>query len=416
MLSVEKSSLVQSSLWSLPDPFMEDLSIYRPCNLLYTEEKLSRYQSGGYHPVCLGDTFKDGRYTIQHKLGWRGFSTVWLANDRKRKQWVAMKIMTADSMSQSQELRNLRSLARHSQGSLDSKCVVQLIDEFLHQGPNGTHQCLVFELLGPSVDVVVSDYHESGDCIEPETILRLSDQLLQAISFIHEVGYAHGDISGRNVIFSCNYLSQLTEEKLFEVLGTPELEELARLDGKPLDTRLPKHLVKTTGWDDWIDEDDEDLRIIDFGEAFLQGAEPTTLAQPGSLKAPETIFTDSFDYRIDLWRAGCVIYSFVFAAIPFQYLGDVDVLVAQMIDFVEKLPSEWQENWNHMQRHPVCVWEPFTRNGQLLQSKLEQKFHERVHEQTLKALLPVIQGLMRFMPSDRISASQALDLIRSKSD
>jgi serine/threonine-protein kinase SRPK3 len=62
---------------------MEDLSIYRQSNLLYNQENLSRYRPGGYHSVCLGDTFKDGRYEIHHKLGWGGSSTVWLAKDRK---------------------------------------------------------------------------------------------------------------------------------------------------------------------------------------------------------------------------------------------------------------------------------------------------------------------------------------------
>ena len=62
---------------------MDDLSIYHQSNLLYFEEKIAKYQPGGYHPVCLGDTFKDGRYKIHHKLGWGGFSTVWLARDRK---------------------------------------------------------------------------------------------------------------------------------------------------------------------------------------------------------------------------------------------------------------------------------------------------------------------------------------------
>jgi hypothetical protein len=46
-------------------------------------------------------------------------------------------------------------------------------------------------------------------------------------------------------------------------------------------------------------------------------------------------------------------------------------------------------------------------------SKLEQKFDRRIHDETLKPLLPVIQGLMRFRPSDRISISQALDMTSS---
>lgn len=60
-----------------------DLSLYYQSNLLYTQESLSKYQPGGYHPVNLGDTFKNDRYKIHHKLGWGGFSTVWLAKDRE---------------------------------------------------------------------------------------------------------------------------------------------------------------------------------------------------------------------------------------------------------------------------------------------------------------------------------------------
>lgn len=100
--------------------------------------------------------------------------------------------MTADSTKDSHELSTLRSLAKHSPGDLCAKHVVQLLDNFLHQGPNGCHRCLVFELLGPTIEMVVSDYHTGGDTLEPETILRLSEQLLQAIAFLHEAGYVHG--------------------------------------------------------------------------------------------------------------------------------------------------------------------------------------------------------------------------------
>ena len=54
----------------------------------------------------------------------------------------------------------------------------------------------MFELLGPTVDAVVGDLHQGGDDLEPNTILRISKQLLQAVTFMHEVGYIHGGNSG----------------------------------------------------------------------------------------------------------------------------------------------------------------------------------------------------------------------------
>ena len=99
--------------------------------------------------------------------------------------------MTANS-SISRELENLKFLERQSRRGLSSDYVVQLLDAFPHKGPNGVHQCLVFELLGPSVDKVLSDYHESHDKLHPETVLRISTQLLKAVKFIHSVGMCHG--------------------------------------------------------------------------------------------------------------------------------------------------------------------------------------------------------------------------------
>lgn len=43
--------------------------------------QLEEYEPGGMHPVMLGDTFRDGRYRIQDKLGYGRHSTVWLARD-----------------------------------------------------------------------------------------------------------------------------------------------------------------------------------------------------------------------------------------------------------------------------------------------------------------------------------------------
>lgn len=49
----------------------------------YSSEDEGRedYKKGGYHAVRVGDSFKNGAYVIQSKLGWGHFSTVWLAWD-----------------------------------------------------------------------------------------------------------------------------------------------------------------------------------------------------------------------------------------------------------------------------------------------------------------------------------------------
>ncbi|CAG7924597.1 unnamed protein product [Penicillium olsonii] len=166
-----------------------DLSLFCQSNLLYTQESLSRYCPGGYHPVNLGDTFENGRYKIYHKLGWGGFSTVWLAMDNSRNQWVSIKILTANSP-KSRESRILDIL--QTRGGLSSNYIVQLLDTFTHTGPNGAHQCLVFELLGPSMAHALADYRSDSDKFEPEILLRISKELLKAVDFIHSSGLCHG--------------------------------------------------------------------------------------------------------------------------------------------------------------------------------------------------------------------------------
>ena len=122
------------------------------------------------------------------------------------------------------------------------------------------------------------------------------------------------------------------------MFGFPEIEPLARVDGTPLENGLPTQLVKAAEWVDWIDEDEEEIRLLDFGESFLRREEPEKLAQPGMLRVPETIFTDCFDYRVDLWRTGCMVCHHIFFAAKvlmklrtidlFFHIHDISILVS----------------------------------------------------------------------------------------
>lgn len=89
--------------------------------------------------------------------------------------WVLIEIRTADAMTCSHELGILGSLVETREGKLSTRYIVQILDEFTRQGSNGAHRFLVFELLGPTLEMVISDssHHEDPeDRLESEIILN----------------------------------------------------------------------------------------------------------------------------------------------------------------------------------------------------------------------------------------------------
>ena len=109
------------------------------------------YEEGGFHPVMIGDRFSEGRYAVVHKLGSGGYSTVWLVRDHHENRYAALKILTADSSSYSEELTMYQHRQKNDTEEYDKCQVVPLLDSFWSESINGRHLCLVFEVMGPSV-------------------------------------------------------------------------------------------------------------------------------------------------------------------------------------------------------------------------------------------------------------------------
>jgi hypothetical protein len=72
-------------------------------------ENLEAYSPGGFYPVNIGDKFRN-RYRIVDKLGFGGYSTVWLARDLETSSYVALKVGIAEQAGPVREIKTLQAI------------------------------------------------------------------------------------------------------------------------------------------------------------------------------------------------------------------------------------------------------------------------------------------------------------------
>lgn len=163
-------------------------------------ESLELYKPGGYHPVAINDLLHK-RYRIVDKLGFGGYSTVWLARDEIGKRYVAVKIGVSSTSLPRRELEILRALdssrsslreplARANAGRLST--LPTIIDAFEVQGPNGTHPCYTVHPAQGNVK------EASFSRLFPVKVARaLAAKLATAVATVHSHGFVHGGLFDR---------------------------------------------------------------------------------------------------------------------------------------------------------------------------------------------------------------------------
>ncbi|KAJ5384087.1 hypothetical protein N7517_001998 [Penicillium concentricum] len=475
-----------------------DINDFKHDPLLLTQEGIHRYCPGGLHPVSLGDRFQNGRYTVHHKLGFGDSATVWLAKDTGRNghvpkyQWIALKILAAH-IKERTEIRNLQYLMDKSEGVLFTRCIVKLLDSFVLVGPNGIHQCLVLDLVGPSFESIQQSYIDFNNhahraafdnaefnnfthCshIEFPRIFEVTKRLFMALRFMHGLGMCHGGINGANIAFTFrNSLRNATEKEVFGAMGSPHVFPLERWDGVPLSKGLPKDIVQSAQWNGYLDADEYDIRLIGFGKSFVRGEEPDKLKQPVHQRSPEIIMGDKLDCRLDLWHTGCFIYQLLMYEPAFPGLSDDYEYIRNIVGFVEDLPVEWEAKLEELrlisdqnsalgkaldtdkertkvleatetettvpdtlapaedspaaevslakdgtssEAQHTSTTSPQRRLTTLASARpLKEVFEKKANNPMLAPLLPIIEGFLRFRPSDRLSLLAATELAESAS-
>ncbi|OQE03595.1 hypothetical protein PENSOL_c001G08130 [Penicillium solitum] len=131
-----------------------------------------------FYPIYLGEVL-NGRYLIEHKLGFGGGSTVWMAHDLQHRRDVALEAMSLGDWG-ANEYRMQEEILKNVQ---DTSRLVTYLGTFLL--PGNQPSVLVFPLIGPCINPVELEK------VPMNSRMSAARQLLEGLKNLHKAGIVH---------------------------------------------------------------------------------------------------------------------------------------------------------------------------------------------------------------------------------
>ncbi|KAF7316511.1 Protein kinase [Mycena indigotica] len=372
-------------------------------------ENPHHYEPQGFHPVHLGDTFNNGRYTVLHKLGHGASSTIWLVHDKQTDGYAALKVIAA--WKSSAEAAVFAHLDSHFDANEEgSNHVARMLDHFFHDGPNGRHQCIVGEVYGPGLNLDAFWFWDS-ESFPANMVRRLFGQVALGVRYLHRRGVAHGDLHPGNVLL-CLPMTWSSWEDIEKDIGAPRRKEY----GASPSPHLPNYLVPSP-----LDGVDflrrclisPNVKICDFSESTIVGmTTPPPLASPYALRAPECLlgFSNHATLESDIWAlaALCGMLFSGGGGLFMDYSVSLlstskptkDAILQDMVRKLGEFPEPMRSSWasrgyvdNHAHRaRPTLLWKGIVRAGE-----------------EYEALETLLRSMLRYEPTQRATAQDVVD-------
>ncbi|KAM3139033.1 putative myosin light chain kinase 3 [Paramecium bursaria] len=206
-------------------------------------------------------------YSIQQKIGEGKFSIVYLCEDKKTKEQMAIKIIEKFKLTKSEKLM----LAHETEimKLLNHSCIIK----FKEIIETKTHLNIITEVVR---DGDLFDYIQKQDLLCEQEASLIMSQLFDTLNYIHSIGIVHRDLKPENIMIV------LDESK-----------------------QKIKH-----------------VKIIDFGFAnFLaniQQKEGDAICGTTNYLAPETLQNQCVSFKVDNFALGVILYLMLSGYLPFD--------------------------------------------------------------------------------------------------
>lgn len=189
---------------------------------------------------------------------------------------------------------------------LNHSCFVKLIDFF--EDASNVYMCLELCSFG-------NFYHHikrNGPLSEYEAGYVMY-QLIDGLNYLHNQGFVHRDLKLSNILIS----------------GARSLNQCpAQFQSRPFSTQEETTLYE--------------IKVCDFGLAASLGGpeeEHFTLCGTPNYIAPEIASQQAHGFPVDIWSAGCLFYSMVEGALPFDQGEDVAATLRRVVNGEYTQPS-----------------------------------------------------------------------------
>ena len=228
--------------------------------------------------------------------------------------------------------------------------VVQLLDSFTHEGPNGNHVCMVFEMMGQNLLSLIKYFQYGG--IPLGAVKVISRQICEGLNYAHtKCSLIHTDLKPENVLICLRprdqqRLQQLAE-RAHEIAAAKHAAaasggdaagagagavQVSREEEKRLHAALSAIVVPR--YETWSPEDYR-VKVVDFGNACWIDRHFTSDIQTRQYRCPEVIMGATYCTSADLWSLACLVFELATGDLLFDphaggsYERDEDHLVRE---------------------------------------------------------------------------------------